>query len=183
MSYIKCDKCDLCNDSRCVMGVGNIKNGIFIVGMNPDEDEERIGTPFVGKSGQLLNLIIQLSLFKREELYITNLVKANTPKNREPKLDEIMTCTDKYLEKELDFGKPSIVFSLGRVTTSYFTGIKTMEEAVQHKYIRVPERAFIIIPIYHPSARLRNGKKKEDILEDVARMKRAHEYLKVLCNK
>ena len=157
MSY--CMSCDLGNCGRTIPAESKETRscGLFIVGRNPGEDEDRIGRPFVGVAGQLLDVVLQAAGLIRSEIYITNLCKCFSPNNREPKTQEILTCSSKYLEVEIIAGKPKVVVALSATVISYFTGIKNVSVAMKQKIIKLPERGFVVVPTYHPSALCRQG--------------------------
>lgn len=107
-----CTKCKLCRTRQnIVFGVGNKKAKIMLIGEGPGADEDRLGEPFVGRAGKLMNLAFQTLGIKREELYIANVVKCRPPSNRNPEEDESTACLD-YLRNQVILVKPQIIVLL-----------------------------------------------------------------------
>jgi DNA polymerase len=138
-----------------VKGVGNPKADIMFVGQNPGKDEDEANQPFAGASEKWLNRIIKAIGHKREEVYITNLVKCLTPENRLPSDEEIENCIP-YLFKEIIEVNPKIIIPLGAVSTTEIlacdpgiriTGIKGMEARSSCDKITQ-----IIFPLLHPAS-------------------------------
>lgn len=182
-----CDKCKLGQLSVTVLGEGKLSNGLFIIGMNPGENEAIMKRPFVGESGELLNALLLLSGINRSDTYISNIVKCRTPNNREPVMDETRTCTKFYLERELAVGKPKVIVALGKYAISYFTEIKSVGDIRSKKIIPLIEYNASLIPTYHPSFYLHKGisPKSEnlhesciDMIDDLKRAKTALEIYK-----
>lgn len=140
---------------RYVPGEGNPNATIMLVGESPGKDEDRIGRPFVGKSGRFLDTMLRRCLsLDRSEVWITNLVKRHPPGDADP-TEEIVRLFEKDLEKELAEVRPSIVCSLGRHSSRWFLGDISME--VSHGIPRWSDRAqAVVLPAYHPAAGLHN---------------------------
>ncbi|MFA5478993.1 MAG: uracil-DNA glycosylase [Candidatus Muiribacteriota bacterium] len=151
----KCTLCPLCEKrTNVVTGDGNINSKIMIVGEGPGEDEDIKGIPFVGKAGQLLDKILNSVGFDRKEnIYITNVVKCRPPQNRDPEKEEIKTCSA-YLLFQIELIKPEIIITLGNHALNFFvensSGITKMRGKI-YSWNNIK-----IIPMYHPSYLLRN---------------------------
>jgi len=154
--------CRLCPLSRlrthAVPGEGSRRTDVMFVGEAPGRDEDLQGRPFVGRAGQLLTKIIEAMKFKREEVYITNVVKCRPPENRTPNPDEVRICSP-YLAAQIALIAPRVIVALGKVPTDYFVpGRASMGERrgrfFDYKGIRV-------MPTYHPSYVIRNEGNKE----------------------
>ena len=105
---LNCNKCKLCKARQnVVFGVGNTSASLMFIGEGPGGDEDRIGEPFVGKAGQLMNKAFDVVDIKREDVYIANIVKCRPPHNRDPEIDEINSCMD-YLRNQVLLIKPKI---------------------------------------------------------------------------
>jgi DNA polymerase len=113
---IKCQKCDLYQTrTNLVFGVGNQKSEILFVGEGPGEQEDLQGKPFVGKSGKLLDEMLNLiGLDRNSNIYIANIVKCRPPKNRDPLSEEQACCID-WLRNQTVLIRPKIVVTLGRI--------------------------------------------------------------------
>ena len=111
----KCRKCRLWKDAKnAVPGKGPANAKVMLVGQNPGAEEDKTGKPFVGRAGKFLNKVLAENGFNREELFITNLVKHTSPKNRKPLPDEIAACSP-YLEEQIKVIKPKLVVLMGVV--------------------------------------------------------------------
>ena len=104
-----CKKCKLCNErSNIVFGAGPKDTKIMFIGEGPGADEDRTGKLFVGKSGQLMDKAFQALDIKKENLYLTNVIKCKTQKNREPQEDEVKVCIN-YLRNQVILIKPKVI--------------------------------------------------------------------------
>jgi uracil-DNA glycosylase family 4 len=111
----KCRKCRLWKDAKhAIPGEGPSNARVMLVGQNPGAEEDKTGRPFVGRAGKFLNKVLAKNGFNREELFITNLVKHTSPKNRKPLPDEIEACAP-YLQEQIKTIKPKLVVLMGTV--------------------------------------------------------------------
>lgn len=177
MEY-RCRKCELSKYGNFVPGEGDIYNGVFVLGQSPGVDEDRTRRPFVGRSGQLLDILLKYSGFERSKLWITNTLHCYNG-TLMPNNNHISTCTEHFFEKEVDKGDPKIVIALGSIAINYLTSIKNVSEARNKKYFRTPDRGFITIPTYHPSWALRRGTKRKDVTLMLDDFKRARKIFDV----
>ncbi len=171
-----CTKCRLgVTRTKFVFGVGNPKADLLVIGEAPGADEDKQGEPFVGRAGQLLNKILEAVNFKREEVYIANILKCRPPENRRPHPDEVEQC-EPYLWKQIEIIKPKFILCLG--LTAAQTLLKTQESltnlrASVHNYHGVPTYV-----TYHPAALLRNPDWKRPTWEDVQKLRNAYDTSK-----
>lgn len=158
-TILGCQRCPLAQTrTHGVPGEGDKNADLMFIGEAPGRDEDIQGRPFVGKAGQLLTKIIEAMEFKREEVYITNVVKCRPPGNRNPQEDEIASCRD-FLLTQIERIDPKVIVTLGRVAAGFFiksslgmTALRGDFHDFQH--IRV-------MPTFHPSYLIRNeGNKK-----------------------
>jgi len=168
-----CGACSLNTDcnKKLVWGEGNTSSKIMFIGEGPGETEDEQGRPFVGVAGQLLDKMIKAMGLKREDVYITNVVKHRPPNNRVPTEDEAKTCSSNYLEKEIAEIKPKIIVTLGNTATAVLlkgNGPRTMSAA--HGKVFTNLTGIKIIPTYHPAALLRNEDLKEPTWEDLQKV-------------
>jgi DNA polymerase len=171
-----CMKCGLGKTrTKFVFGVGNPTADLLVIGEAPGADEDAQGEPFVGRAGQLLNKILEAVQFKREEVYIANILKCRPPENRRPTPAEVEQC-EPYLWKQIELIKPKFILCLG--LTAAKTLLKTEESlgslrASVHNYHGVPTYV-----TYHPAALLRNPDWKRPTWEDVKRLRKAYDDAK-----
>ena len=168
-----CTKCPLHSTrTQGVFGEGNPDADIVFVGEAPGREEDLQGKPFVGQAGKLLTKIIESIGFKREEVYITNILKSRPPKNRNPLSSEIEAC-EPYLNAQLEMIQPKAICALGTFAAQTLlkktTPISKLRGQV-HDYGGIP-----LIPTYHPAALLRNPGWKRDTWEDMKMLKKVYE--------
>lgn len=151
---LSCRLCPLSSSrTRAVPGEGDKGAELMFIGEAPGRDEDAAGRPFVGRAGQLLTKIIEAMKWRREEVYITNVVKCRPPDNRTPLPAEVEKCSP-YLVRQIELIRPSVIVTLGKVATDFFIpGRMSMGERrgkfVDHQGIR-------IMPTFHPSYVVRN---------------------------
>ena len=134
-STINCRKCKLCNTrNNIVFGVGSISTNLMFIGEGPGGDEDRIGEPFVGRAGQLMNKAFDILGIKRSEVYIANIVKCRPPHNRDPEPDEINACMN-YLRNQVIIIKPKVIVLLGRIALQNILGQEHKITASRGKWI------------------------------------------------
>ena len=175
-SICTCTKCSLGHTRKnFVFGVGNPNAEVVFIGEAPGADEDEQGEPFVGKAGQLLNKIIEAIQFKREEVYICNILKCRPPNNREPQPEEIELC-EPYLWRQLEIIKPKLILCLGRVAGQALLKTKDTLGSLRgkwHDYRGIPTMV-----TYHPAALLRNPNWKRPTWEDVQALRRRYDELR-----
>lgn len=170
-----------------VFGVGNPKARIVFVGEGPGFQEDHQGEPFVGRSGQLLDKIMETVLgLKRSEVYIANIVKCHPMKSpetpeahgndRPPTPEEISACRP-YLDEQLRLIRPACIVTLGSVATKVLLGTEKGISTERGKWRDYPVELFgpgkpiKVMPTYHPAALLRNPNLKRDTWEDMKQVK------------
>ena len=160
-----CKKCKLCTTRQnVVFGVGNEHADIMFIGEGPGGDEDRLGEPFVGKAGQLMNKAFDIVGIKREDIYIANVVKCRPPNNRDPEEDEIVACMD-YLRNQVMIIKPKIIVLLGRIALQNILGKEYKITQARGKWIE--KKGILYLPTWHPAALLRDETKKIEFLKDL----------------
>lgn len=152
-------------DTKLVFGTGNTEAKILCVGEGPGATENIQGLPFVGQAGKLLDKLLILSGLERKKVFITNVVHHRPPNNRDP-LPEEISAYGKYLDKIIEIINPKVIITLGRFSMAKFLP-EVFISQVHGKDFKVGN--FIIIPMYHPAASLRNGTileaEKKDFLQ------------------
>ena len=154
--------CHLCKLSKgrknIVFGTGNADARIMFIGEAPGRDEDLKGLPFVGEAGQLLTKLIEKMGFKRDEVYIANIIKCRPPMNRDPEEDEISSCRP-FLDKQIEVIAPEFIITLGRIALMTLTNNSkiriTAARGTFFEYKGVP-----VMPTFHPAYLLRNPKDK-----------------------
>ena len=161
--------CSLCNLSKTrtnvVFGEGNPNSKIMFIGEAPGREEDIQGRPFVGRSGEMLTKMIENVLFlKRDEVYISNIVKCRPPQNRDPQIEEVESCKG-YLLKQIEIINPKIIVTLGRIAFKYLLNDETPITKARGKIYNF--KGIKVIPTFHPSYLLRNPSKKKEALRDL----------------
>ena len=166
----ECPDCRLSQSrSRAVPGEGKSTPGLFFVGEAPGWHEDQTGRPFVGPAGQFLEELLRSIGLKREEVFITNIIKCRPPSNRDPLPDEVDACR-KYLDRQIELLKPRAIITLGRHALARFFPSKTISQA--HGTWR-KENSTIYFAMYHPAAALHQGTLRKIIQEDFLRLPQA----------
>ena len=162
---MNCKKCKLCKTRQnVVFGVGNENAKIMFIGEGPGGDEDRLGEPFVGKAGQLMNKAFDVVGIKREEVYIANIIKCRPPNNRDPEPDEVTACID-FLRNQVMLIQPKIIVLLGRISLQNVLGSEYKITSSRGKWFE--KKGILYMPTWHPAALLRDDTKKIDFLEDL----------------
>jgi len=172
----ECQACPLGKTrNKFVYGVGNPNAGIMFIGEAPGADEDRLGEPFVGRAGQLLDKILAAMKFTRNDVYIANILKCRPPGNRDPLPDEMARCFA-YLREQVRLIRPMIICALGRVAAQALLSTTTPLGRLRgtwHSYEGVP-----MLVSYHPAALLRFQKYKKDTWEDMQMLLAKYESMK-----
>ena len=161
-----CTRCQELADTRqqTVFGVGDPHARIVFLGEAPGADEDRQGEPFVGRAGQLLNKIIAACKWKREEIYICNILKCRPPGNRNPAPAEAANCRE-YLDGQLAVVDPDYIVCWGTIAAQHLLDTTTPIGRLRGKFYQYG-RAQVLCS-YHPSYLLRNPSAKKDVWEDM----------------
>jgi DNA polymerase len=167
-------KTDLPN-TNLVFGKGNPQADLMLIGEAPGAEEDKLGEPFVGRSGQLLTKILQAIEFERDQIYIANILKHRPPDNRNPTADERERSLP-YLVKQIEIINPKLILCLGKISAETLLGIKsTMKDmrGVFHNF----GNNYELLVTYHPAALLRNPNWKRDTWEDVQLLRKRYNEL------
>lgn len=160
-----CQKCPLHTGRiKLVFGEGNPNAGLMLIGEAPGAEENQTGRPFVGAAGNLLNDILKAINFRREDVYIANIVKCRPPGNRDPEQVEREACIPNLLE-QISTIRPKVLLLLGAVAAQTLLDRKstlTQMRGGPHDYMGIP--TFVT---YHPAAMLRNPHWKKPAWEDL----------------
>jgi len=171
LDQIKADimKANICPDlakqaTQLVFGDGNADADIVFIGEAPGKNEDLQGIPFVGAAGKFLNEMLEMIGLKREDIYITNIVKYRPPNNRDP-LPEEKTAFLPYLEQQMAVIQPKVIVTLGRHSMECFLpGLKISQVHGQPKR----KNGQVYLPLFHPAAALYNGGMRQTLIDDFA---------------
>ncbi len=171
-----CRKCSLAETrTNVVFGVGNPHADVMFIGEAPGEKEDLSGIPFVGAAGKLFDKYLVAVGIPREEIYIANMLKCRPPKNRDPKPEEQDLCIE-YLREQVRAVSPKLIVCLGRIAAMRL--IKPDFRITAEHGIWFERGSFSVCAVYHPSALLRDPRKKDDMLADMMEIKRRLDALK-----
>lgn len=149
-----------------VPGDGDPDAQLMFVGEAPGAQEDKLGRPFVGASGKFLDEMLGSIGLRRDDVFVTNIVKFRPPENRDPSKEEIQTCLP-YLLSQIKVIKPKLIVFLGRHSMQVFLPELKISEAHGKVYRR---SNMIFLPLYHPAAALYNGGMRSTLLEDFAQI-------------
>ena len=158
-----CEKCNLhYSRKHAVPGEGPVNARLLFIGEGPGFNENEMGRPFVGQAGKFLDELLDFAGFKREEVFITNVVKCRPPENRDPLPDELNACAA-YLDRQIETINPDVIVTLGRFSMAKFLPNARISD-VHGKPAWVNER--LIVPMYHPAATLHQPSLKNSVIAD-----------------
>lgn len=165
-----CTACDL-NKSRnnTVFSRGNINAKVAFLGEAPGANEDEQGIPFVGRSGKLLDKMIEAMGLEPKDVYVCNICKCRPPDNRKPTLDEMNSCSD-FLKYQLTIVAPEVIIALGSTAVEGLLGPGpgiTRRRGLWEEWNNIK-----VMPTFHPSYCLRNPSKKHDVWEDLQKVMR-----------
>jgi uracil-DNA glycosylase family 4 len=157
-----------------VIGDGDLDANIMFIGEAPGENEAKSGKPFVGASGKFLSELLASIGIKREDVYITNIVKDRPPENRDPKKDEIELYRP-FLAQQIDIIRPKVIVTLGRFSMDFILKHFNMDEQGQKISVlhgralkaQAPYGEISVVPLFHPAVAFYRQDQKETLREDV----------------
>jgi DNA polymerase len=160
-----CTRCPLYRTrTNSVPGEGNPKAGLMLIGEGPGETEDRLGRPFVGRAGELLDKLLGAIDLPRADVYIANIVKSRPPQNRKPLPDEVAACIP-FLYRQIAIIRPRVILALGGTAGESLLGVRkslTELRGKVHRFDGIP-----LVVTYHPAALLRNPNWKKPTWDDV----------------
>lgn len=179
---INCRKCSLYKSRHLpVIGEGNHQAKIIFCGEAPGVQENKTGRPFCGAAGKVLDELLASVAIKREDVYVTNLLKDRPPANRDPQKEEIESCVP-YLERQIEIIKPEVICPLGRFAMEFLMekfGLKDKIEPISKIHGKIFEtqtlfqigtvpikKGLSLIPLYHPAVATYNPNMKETLKKD-----------------
>ncbi len=162
-----CPDCGLSQSrTKAVPGEGPPNAAVMFIGEGPGFNEDQQGRPFVGAAGRYLEKLLESIGLRREDVFITNVVKCRPPNNRDPLPSEIKACS-KYLDRQIELINPKIIVTLGRYSLARFFPNETITKArgkprqYQH---------YTVFPMFHPAAALRREDLKPVLEQDMKRL-------------
>jgi DNA polymerase len=166
-----CERCPLFTSrTRAVFGAGNQAADVMVVGMAPGRDEDAAGIPFVGDAGKKLDALLEGAGFRRDDLYITNVVKCHPPGNRPLGPEEVSACAP-FLDLQLALVKPRVVIAVGADAATRLTGAPARMEDVHGEPRRVGQHT--VVPTFHPSSFKWDNSRQALAVEDLRAADRA----------
>jgi DNA polymerase len=163
----ECTRCTLHQTrTQTVFGVGNPQARWMFIGEAPGADEDRQGEPFVGRAGQLLTSMLKALGFKREDVYIANVLKCRPPGNRDPKPEEALQCRG-YLERQIELVSPTLVVAVGRIAAQNLLATDTALARLRGKVHALGARRWPLVVVYHPAYLLRSPGEKRKAWQDL----------------
>lgn len=168
-----CTRCALHKTrTKSVPGEGPANAEILLIGEGPGQNEDLQGRPFIGAAGKFLSELLAQAGLKREDVWITNVVKSRPPGNRDPLPEELAACGE-FLDRQIAALNPKIIITLGRFSMSkYMPGAKITQIHGQMK--RIGDR--FVIPMFHPAAALHQAAIKPAIMADFAKLPQQLEF-------
>lgn len=161
-------------NTNLVFGVGNPNADLMIIGEAPGFNEDKQGEPFVGEAGQLLDKIMEAINFKRDDIYIANILKHRPPNNRDPKQEERQRSLP-YLLRQIELIDPKLILCVGRVSATTLLDEDTSLSKLRGKFHSFHGRE--LMATYHPAALLRNKQWKRPTWEDVQKLRKRYDEL------
>ena len=171
-----CTKCRLhLNRTNTVPGEGNTAARVMFIGEAPGADEDRLGRPFVGKAGQLLDKALNaLDFYRGKNFYICNICKCRPENNRVPADDEAEACLP-YLRRQVVLVKPKIIVCLGATSVKHIIDKQARITSIRGTWFE--RKGYHIIATFHPAALLRDESKKRLFWEDLKKVKEKYDEI------
>jgi len=161
----ECTRCRLhSHRTHIVFGEGSPSARVVLVGEGPGREEDRLGRPFVGPAGKLLEHIIAAVGWRRQEVYICNVIKCRPPKNRDPLPDEIESCGP-FLRRQLRAIRPQAILAVGSFAAQFLLSTQQPISRLRNQVYQF--EGIPVVPTYHPAYLLRNPLQKRQAWEDV----------------
>jgi DNA polymerase len=155
-----CEKCALhASRSQTVFGIGDRNADLLVIGEAPGADEDRQGEPFVGRAGQLLDQMLLAAGFRRNQVYIANILKCRPPNNRNPAPEEILACSG-YLALQIAMLQPKVILSVGGISATSLLETDQSVGRLRGEVHYFGESRIPLVVTYHPAYLLRKPAEK-----------------------
>lgn len=172
-AVLGCTACELhTSRQQAVFGVGNREAQWLIVGEAPGADEDRLGEPFVGRSGKLLDLMLQALALDRQQVFIANVIKCRPPRNRDPSAEE-SRCCQPFLQRQLALLQPRIILAVGRIAAQNLLDTAVPVGKLRGRVHRFGTANIPLVVTYHPAYLLRSPREKRRAWQDLQLAQRA----------
>ena len=174
----KCQQCELHRGRRqTVFGVGDQNSDWLIIGEAPGAEEDKLGEPFVGRAGKLLNSMLFACGLKRDQVFIANILKCRPPENRDPKPEEVAACSS-YLQQQIDLIRPKIILAVGRIAAQNLLQTETPIGKMRGQRYQYANTSIPVIVTYHPAYLLRSPREKRKAWQDLQLAMRVYQETK-----
>jgi len=171
-TVVSCQACELCETrTQTVFGAGNRRANLMIVGEAPGADEDRQGEPFVGRAGQLLNLMLTAIGLEREQVFIANILKCRPPGNRDPRPGETLRC-EPYLRRQIALVRPRVLLSVGRISAQKLLKTDDPIGKLRGRWFAFGPNEIPLTITYHPAYLLRSPEQKSRAWQDLLKVAR-----------
>lgn len=160
-----CTQCPLCETrTQTVFGTGNKTADWLLIGEAPGQHEDQQGKPFVGNAGLLLTEMIRAMGLARDDVFITNIIKCRPPRNRDPHVEEVASCTP-YLQRQIELIRPKIILAVGRIAAQTLLNTDLPLSRLRGKVHVLHEIPLVVV--YHPAYLLRSLLEKRKAWQDL----------------
>ena len=162
-----CTKCPLhASRTQTVFGVGNPHAEWLIIGEAPGAEEDRLGEPFVGRAGKLLDSMLHAVQLDRNTVYIANILKCRPPNNRDPRTEEAAQCSV-YLNRQIELIRPGLILAVGKIAAQRLLGSDQPLGRMRGRVHHFGRTDIPVVVTYHPSYLLRSPREKRKAWEDL----------------
>jgi len=166
-----CTRCDLHKErTQTVFGIGDLNAELLIIGEAPGAEEDRLGEPFVGPAGKLLNSMLGAIGLSRQQVYIANILKCRPPGNRDPKPEEVAQCAP-YLARQVEIIQPRLILAVGRIAAQNLLQQTTPIGKMRGQRYTYGQLEIPVIVTYHPAYLLRSPREKRKAWADLVLVK------------
>lgn len=165
-----CVRCPLhASRTHAVPGEGPVPADVFVIGEAPGAREDKLGRPFVGPSGMILERSLETAGLRREDVYITSCVKCRPPNNRTPHKNELDVCQVTWLNRQIELVDPEVIVLLGKVAVQQVLKEERGIRETHGEVIQRDGRRYLLT--YHPAVAFRVPETKESMKEDMTRLR------------
>ncbi len=162
-----CTACDLHKGrTQTVFGVGNHQAKLLVIGEAPGATEDRLGEPFVGRAGKLLDAMLAAINLQRNQVFIANIVKCRPPNNRDPSAQEAAACRG-YLERQMALIEPQVILAVGRIAAHNLLETDQAIGKLRCRVHTIGKQQIPMVVTYHPAYLLRSPKEKAKAWQDL----------------